>query len=106
MKLIKNSSLFFSLLFVCFCPKNAKAQQTNDSLVHYYNLYINAKENVDFKKVYLFFNQHKEENQQKKDTSNIVVYLIILSRENNDIVTLFLPLIHYKWTLQMNRWVY
>lgn len=79
MKLIKNSSLFFSLLFVCFSPKNAKAQQTNDSLVHYYNLYINAKENVDFKKVYLFFNQHKEENQQKKDTSNIIFDLRILA---------------------------
>ena len=79
MKLIKNSSLFFSVLFVCFSLKDAKAQQANDSLAHYYNLYINAKENVDFKKVYLFFNQHKEESQQKKDTLKIIFDLRILS---------------------------
>lgn len=79
MKLIKNSSLFFSILFVCFSSIDTKAQQATDSLVHYYNLYINAKENVDFKKVYLFFNQHKEESQQKKDTLKIIFDLRILA---------------------------
>ena len=79
MKLIKNSSLFFSIVFVCFSPKDIKAQQATDSLVHYYNLYINAKENVDFKKVYLFFNKHKEDSQQKKDTLKIIFDLRILA---------------------------
>jgi len=79
MKRIKNSSLFFIILFVCFSLKETKAQQTKDSLLHYYNLYINAKENVDFTKVYLFFNRHKEESQQKKDTSKIIFDLRILA---------------------------
>lgn len=79
MKMIKNSSLFFFTLILCFSIKETKAQQAKDSLLHYYNLYINAKENVDFKKVYLFFNQHKEDSQQKKDTSKIIFDLRILA---------------------------
>lgn len=79
MKLLKNSFLFFFVLIVCFCPKETKSQQTKDSLVHYYNLFVKAKENLDLKKVYIFFNQHKEISQQKEDTLKVIFDLRILA---------------------------
>jgi len=72
MKKIKLSFLYFCLLLGCFWSKKVRAQQVNDSLSYYYNLYIESKEGSDLFKVYNFYGKHKEFSLQKKDTLNAV----------------------------------
>ena len=79
MKKLNTSFLFFCLLIACFCSKNIKAQNSNDSLRHYYNLLIEAKENTNFKKIYNFYNRNKEFNLQKKDTLKVIYNLRIIA---------------------------
>lgn len=49
-----------------------KAQQTNDSLRYYYNLYTKSKEGSNLYKVHNFYNKHKEISLHKKDTLSAV----------------------------------
>ena len=79
MKKIKLSFLFLCVLFSCFYSKKIKAQQANDSLKYYYNLYTKSKEGNNLYKVYHFFNNHKEISLHKKDTLSAVYYLRLIA---------------------------
>ena len=60
------------VLFSFLYSKQIKAQQTNDSLRYYYNLYTKSKEGSNLYKIHNFYNKHKEISLHKKDTLSAV----------------------------------
>ncbi len=66
MKSLKNSSLFFCLLF--FINSLIYGQQALDSVKYYRELIVKPKQSDDLISGYIFFRNHKDESLLKKDT--------------------------------------